>query len=163
MAGIKGEGRVVLEFPVEGGAEMAAGVDVAEEDFSNGEAAFLAQIPGLENGGGAGFPGAHAHARAAVVDDDGVAIEPRGGLDQVLLKHGQIERTIAAFAFHVAIQADTNDDGIGVLGRREIGNLRRDEGHSYPVVRRRNRRVRRDRRRDRRGRPGRWPGRALVC
>ena len=72
-------------------------------------------------------------------------------VDEILLQSGQIERTIAAFALHVAIQANTNDDSIRVLGRRKIGNLRGDQGHSYAN------RPPPDHRRDRRRPPPRPP------
>ena len=110
---------------------MAAGIHVAKEHFPHGDSAFLAQIPGLENGGRAAFPGAHAHARAAVIDDDDMAIELGNRVDQILLNVGQLERTIPAFALDPAVQSDTNDDGIGVGGCGKVGNLRRDQGHSH--------------------------------
>ena len=47
--GVVGEGRELGDGTVEGDGETAGGVAVAGEDVSEGGAAFLAGIPGLEN------------------------------------------------------------------------------------------------------------------
>jgi len=70
-AGVVVRGGVVGEVAVEGADEAAGGVGVAEEDFGKRGAAFLAEVPAMEDGGDFFIPVDDGDAGAAVEGDDG--------------------------------------------------------------------------------------------
>ena len=132
--------RVVLPVAVEADGQLAFGIVLAEDHFSNSRAAFLARIPGVQQRGNLVEPAAHVHGAAAGERDDGVRILRRDRFNQRVLTPGQREGAVVAFALGRRIEADGNHHRIGELrkllcfGRNKVGLI--DNAQSEVSIRR---------------------------
>ena len=94
-----------------------------KEHFSQRGAACLAGIVIVQQGRNAVDPGHRVDSATGGDHDDGVLVDGRDSADQRVLSPGQFEAAIKAFAFGRAVEANTEDNGIGGCSNLERGRV----------------------------------------
>ena len=118
--------RAVFPVSLKAGGKFAGGIYVAKYNLGQSRSAFLAGVPGLNQGRGFVHPLAHVGSAARGNHHNNVLVIGQRGFDQRVLIQRQLEGSVIALAFIGGIKTCANHHRVRVRdhgGDRGVNNL----------------------------------------